>query len=492
MEEKMKKAIRNKYVMGCYTAIDVVLIVAYILEFLKKSKELDYTLIFIAVLTVPWLINMIIYKKNKAGDKVRYGIMIAYTAFYAFALITSPSPLSFVYIFPLMVALLMYCDSRMTLIYGVLITIINIINIVINVAVRKINAPLDIANDEIQMAVIILAIVFMTLTCKVLAKISDAEIHSTKQNANKISDLLQRVTDAMGVLSSNMEEISSISLEIAEKGNQEAQSMFEIANGTSDLASNIQNQLNMAETINELTQESLGIVESVQNKFHNTAERVDQGNEKMAQLEQCANVSKGAGGDVDASMRTLLNKINEAIDYISLIETVNSQTNLLALNASIEAARAGEAGRGFAVVADEIRSLAEQTSQSTDSIRRIFAELSEQANDTGYNVGRLLEVNEKQLNIIGSTTEIFHAIKEHVTEVSKSMDEQVEYSKNIAVSNGKIMADIENLTAFSQELTANTETTKALNDDVIEGTNNIASHMQEIAAEVESLQAMVQ
>ena len=177
------------------------------------------------------------------------------------------------------------------------------------------------------------------------------------------------------------------------------------------------------------------------------SENVDALNASADKMQECNESAENIMGElIDISKKNgeAIENVREQSkltnDYAQQIQTVtdiiadiSNQTNLLALNASIEAARAGEHGRGFAVVAEQIRTLADQSRESTERINQLVADLMDKANVSVEITEKVSEAVSLQNEKIDQTKEIFTILNGEIGQVGSAIEgisSEVEELKN--------------------------------------------------------------
>ena len=154
------------------------------------------------------------------------------------------------------------------------------------------------------------------------------------------------------------------------------------------------------------------------------------------------------------SLNSLTADVESITKLLSSIRSISEQTNLLALNAAIEAARAGETGRGFAVVADEVRTLAQRSSDSTDEIEKVLANLN-------TSVKLTVSSMESSKQTTSISVDHAHSISNALVERSKAVGNVALSSKTIAresIEQEKV------ITLINEKISENEKSIKMLSD----------------------------
>lgn len=103
--------------------------------------------------------------------------------------------------------------------------------------------------------------------------------------------------------------------------------------------------------------------------------KVDEASTLIKRTEKSLNSLKDAYASLGEIAKGTSAEIVKTNDTLKQIQDIALNTKILGFNASIEASRAKEAGKGFGVIAQEVRSLAETSQSSADSIQNAMTSI---------------------------------------------------------------------------------------------------------------------
>lgn len=237
---------------------------------------------------------------------------------------------------------------------------------------------------------------------------------------NSFSEMVETLKTINGELKDSVNSLSGIIVNIFTSAAQLASSSTETATAITETTATVEEVRQTAAHSNQTAQQ-------VSQRAQSSAEFSERG-KKYTQ-----NTSDGInriGLEMKSITDTIikLNEQSKAIgEIISSVNDIAEQSNLLAVNASIEAARAGEHGKGFSVVAQEIKNLAEQSKQSTASVKNILIDIQNSINAAVVSSEKASKSVENGITLAKQTGEI-------IDELALSISSAADAAMQIAAS----------------------------------------------------------
>ena len=448
-----------------------------------SSGRMVVRLIADIVLIVVYVVTFTLQKHKKAFMYTGSAILIVA---YVFQVFCTNDLFMYCFMYPVALYVMLYMDTKFTIIAASLCAFFNIIICIVNTIVHQNSLHQNIG----QLIFAFVTCFFAAIIAKIQDKHRNEQMKEIENNIESTGVVTKKIISLSNELVDNFVEAQKYAGTMGTSMATSDEAVKEISESIHMTAEAVEKQTLLTSDI----QESLQVAdfETVKMKeiSDTSVDAVEHGISLMEKLKEQAVFTGELNVESKESTEKLNNRIKAVNDIIGEILAISSKTNLLALNASIEAARAGEAGKGFAVVAEEIRNLSEQTKNSANSITEIIGQLIEEAEAASNNMKKSIEASQKQNDMIENAVEQMSVIKDKNDDLHSSMGLVSEKINGILSANEQINESILNLSAMSEEVAANSSNSvevmansmaaMKLLQQILEQINQIAENMKEV------------
>lgn len=303
---------------------------------------------------------------------------------------------------------------------------------------------------------------------------------SLNEYIGKMRATLNSLSNISGEMNSRAGECFDISHILADANHNQGESIEKLNTTLNDMNRSIEEIANAATELATTSGQLAQNAEDVKVLCDETLDASTTGKNEMESMTKNVNTLNDTIGELTDLIRATAKSVEEITGITDTINAISEQTNLLSLNASIEAARAGESGKGFAVVATEVGVLANQSSEATDTIRRLIDDITKNIVDINRKADICSKDMEACVSGVEGANESFNKIYEDVAKATDGINE---------IANGieKINDVASNNAATTQEQAANINEVLGLSDMIVTESNKLRSETDNITHISENL-----
>ena len=315
--------------------------------------------------------------------------------------------------------------------------------------------------------------------------------HAMVDMRHSIAQTVKKVHDSSQTLAASSEELNATTDQSAQASNQIADSIVNVAQGTSEQLQAVEGTKHAVSELNDTIQTTAKSASDAAAHGKQAADIARDGgkvlDEAIVQIKHIEQ-STTESTKVVTALGERSQEIGEIVDTIAGIA---DQTNLLALNAAIEAARAGEQGRGFAVVAEEVRKLAESSQEAAHKITELITATRQDTENAVAGMQQGSEEVKVGTQKIMAMGESFRRIIEIVEEVSQQVQQISQAIEGMAAAGQDIVGHVDTITATSTKAAQESETVSAATEEQSASVQEIANASKSLAEMATELQGEV-